>query len=71
MKIYMEKWSNIVKWVCIIFALIFVFNIPFLLSTMSEISKRIADISFLTYIVGAGIQAEMIHRYGKKKEEDK
>ena len=70
MEIYVEKWFNIVKWICIVFALIFVFNIPFLLLTMSEISKRIADVSFLTYIVGGGIQAEMIHKYGKKKEED-
>ena len=66
----MEKWFKVIRKACIVLALIFVFNIPFLLSTMSEISKRIADISFLTYIVGAGIQAEMIHKNGKKKEED-
>lgn len=70
MKIYIETWFNIVKWVCIVFALIFVFNIPFLLLTMSEISKRVADVSFLTYMVGGGIQAKIIHKYEKKKEED-
>lgn len=66
----MEKWFEFVRKSCIVLALIFVFNIPFLLITMSELSKRIADISFLVFIVGATIQAIMMYKYKKENGED-
>ena len=66
----MEKWFEVIRKACIILALIFIFNIPFLLSTMSELSKRIADISFLVFIVGATIQAIMMYKYKKENGED-